>query len=116
MFKGSFRIPDTFPVYSNALEVGPAFLVISVADMRGILSVPQVRILDKVRAMSLGTGTSGLDRHSMSLELGALPFEFELNVKGSQQLGFLPVAGALMFISQSPQRLQWRWIMPGAVL
>lgn len=101
-FKGAFRIPDALPVYGNALEVGTAFMIVSVADMRGIVSVPQIRILDQVRAMSLGTGTSGLDKHSMSLELGAmpdlfgttLPFEFELDIKGSQRLGFLPIAGA----------------------
>jgi inner membrane protein len=101
-FKGAFRIPDSLPVYGNALEVGAAFMVVAVADMRGIVSVPKIRILDQVRTMSLGMATSGLDKHSMSLELGAipdllgttLPFEFELDIKGSQRLGFLPIAGA----------------------
>ena len=101
VFKGTFRIPDRFPVAGTEVEIGEAYLVVAVADMRGIISVPEVHILGDSSPMVLGAGATRLDSNSMSLALGdatglpgkTLPFEFTLELKGSQRLGILPIAG-----------------------
>lgn len=101
VFKGAFRMPERFPVSGTELDIGEAYLVVAVADMRGIISVPTVHILDDTKPMVLGAGATRLDSNSMSLALGdpaglfgkTVPFEFTLDVKGSQRLGVLPIAG-----------------------
>lgn len=102
---GNFRIDKTLDSANlKTIRFDRAFLTVGISDMRGIKD--QVRIKWKDSQLKVGPGSkipnlikSGITAHIPTLKehLGeSIPFSFQLDIQGSQQLSFIPLGNTTL--------------------
>lgn len=97
--KGSFELPDfhDLNVDLESVNWSNAFIAIGISDMKGIKDRITMNLAGKLIEMSPGIDSTDVVSLGVSSKLPidrekkSIPFEFPLNINGSQQLHFVPV-------------------------
>ncbi|MFC1840608.1 cell envelope integrity protein CreD [Thermodesulfobacteriota bacterium] len=98
-FKGSFKIPesDKLNIDSNNILWDKAYLSLGITDMRGIRDRVEIQFNDIAYNTDPGLKTADLSPAGVCTLIKELPrdktsnFSFDLNLKGSDEIAFVPV-------------------------
>lgn len=95
VMQGNFDIKPGELVPSDTVRYEQPYLALGVSDVRGIMSMPILKLNDQVVALESGSNIAafpgGLHAAMESVAAGRLNFNLQLDIKGMESLEFLPL-------------------------